>query len=824
MRIRKPSKRTMKKMKLWSIFIGKILLTLLIICAASAIICGIVFAIYVNKYIDPKIDIEVEALKLNYSSIVYYVDENGGEHELERLYNVQNRTWVDLSDIPENLINAAIAIEDERFEKHHGVDWKRTAGAALNLFFKMRSDFGGSTITQQLIKNLTGDKQDTVNRKIQEIMRALYLERHYSKDTIMEFYLNTIYLGQGCYGVQTASETYFGKDVKDLSLAECASLIGITNLPTYYDPFINPDNNKKRQQAILKKMLKLRKITKEEYEDALALELTFNHEKRTEDILSKQSYYVDQVIEDVIRDLIKERGYSYQVAERMIFSGGLKIYSAIDPDIQNAMDEVFKNDANFPKYKSSVQPECAMVVMDPYTGRVLGLVGGRGEKNSNRILNRATQTYRPPGSSIKPLAVYAPAIEYGLINPQSPVDDAPIRVYRGSPYPKNETRVYSGRISILKGLMDSLNTASMRTLEKLTPRRSYNFLTANLGFTSLDAKRDINPAPLSLGALTKGVSVLEMTAAYCVFPNDGIYIEPHTYTKVLDSQDRVLLEKEPGIIDAMSVKTSAYMNYMLQKVISGGTGTYAKLKRGMPAAGKTGTTDNDQDRWFVGYTPYYAGAVWFGYDKPQYISKSLSPALTTWKKVMDIIHENLEIKKFKQPDGFVYVDVCSCSGLLPTKECLNDPRGSQVTRGYFHREDVPTKYCNLHVAVEIDSATNMLATEHCPVENRKTVSLLHLERYFPVSGVVLGDEQFTLREYTETGELKTPPQGMFYYSPPANAPAYNRYCTVHTAPPVPEPPQEQDTEQPEDESPDDYVENPDTEVSEDRETTENDTE
>ncbi len=761
-----------------------ILITLGLIFLCTMLICGLVFTIYMTTSIDSKLDIGAETMNLNYTSVVYYIDDDGNEQELEQLFASQNRTWADLSEMPVHLRNAAIAIEDERFESHNGVDWYRTAGAAVNLFFKMRSDFGGSTITQQLVKNLTGDKQATVQRKLQEIMRARYIEKHHSKDEIIELYLNTIYLGQGCYGVRTAAEVYFNKDVSELTLAECASIIGITNLPTYYDPFINPENNKKRQVNILNKMLELKKITKEEYDEATAQELVFTREKRAEQLTSKQSYFVDQVIEDVISDLMEERGYSYQVAEKMIYSGGLKIYATIDPDIQNAMDSVFKNSANFPTYKGSTQPECAMVVMDPYTGNVLGIVGGRGEKTLNRGLNRATNSYRQPGSSIKPLSVYAPAIEYGLINPQSPVDDAPIKVLSNSAYPKNESRTYAGRMTILSGLEDSLNTVAMKTLVDLTPERSFNFLTANLGFSSLNRKSDINLAPLSLGALTKGVSVLEMAAAYSAFPNKGNYTQPKTYTKVLDNQNKVLLEKEAQVIDAMSEKTAAYMNYMLQKVVTQGTGVYAKLKSGMPAAAKTGTTDDDKDRWFVGYTPYYCAAVWYGYDKPKQIPKSLSPALTVWKKVMDEIHTGLENKNFFETDDFKYVNVCSCSGLIPGEACSLDPRGSRIIAGYFHKDDVPKKKCDVHKLVQIDSVTKQLAGEFCPTENLKNVGLLDLQRTFPMSGITLGDEQYTLRSYNADGTPKAPDGGYFFTA--AGSPPMNTLCSAHTSAPEPE--------------------------------------
>lgn len=745
--------------------------TLLYILACTAGICILTLIIYMLS-LDSKIDIEVESMKLNYSSIVYYLDEEGNEHEYERLYDSQNRTWVNLEDMPSYLKDAAIAIEDHRFMKHHGVDWKRTLSASVNLFLRMKSDFGASTITQQLVKNLTGDNQDSVRRKLQEIMRALYLERHYDKDTIIELYLNTIYLGKGCYGVGTAAQAYYGKNVSDLTLAESAALIGITNLPTYYNPYIHPENNLKRRTDILNRMKELKMISEEERDAAVSENIVFVKNDENTGNAKVQSYFVDQIIEDLIDDLVKEHGYSENVALRTIYSGGLKIYATVDPKIQAAMDEVFESKNVFPKYSGNVQPECAMVMLDPENGDVLALRGGRGEKTAARLLNRATQTKRPPGSSIKPISVYAPAIEYGIITPYSAEDDAPFKVLNGSAYPKNETRTYSGRTNVLNGVMQSLNTISMRTLDKLGIERSYNFLTANLGVTSLNSKSDRNLAPLALGQLTNGITVLEMAAAYAPFQNGGIYHKPRTYTKVLDAQGEVLLEKEDRPITAMSKKTATYMNYTLQKVVSGGTGTYAKLSRGMPAAAKTGTSNNDEDRWFVGYTPYYVGACWFGYDKPKYISKSLSPALTVWKKVMDKAHEDLPVKNFEKNDEFVYVNVCSCSGELPTELCALDPRGSKVVSGYFHKDDVPKTRCGVHVAVEIDSSTNMTATEFCPAANRKTVALMKLNRFFPIPGVVVPDEQYVVHE-------QNPPSGQYFFSSGAASPM-NSACTYHT--------------------------------------------
>ncbi len=764
---RRKSKKGFFKSNTWLV-----ILSLFLIMICTLIICTAVFLGYMFS-LDDEIDIEIETMRLNYSSIVYYLDENGEEHEFERLYDSQNRTWVSLDEMPDHLIDAAIAIEDHRFRSHNGVDWKRTLSASANMFFKMRSDFGASTITQQLIKNLTGDNQDSVKRKLQEIMRAQYLEKNYDKDTIIELYLNTIYLGEGCYGVGTAAKTYFNKDVSELTLAESASIVGITNLPTYYNPYLNPENNKVRRTNIINRMYNLEMISRSERDSALDEEVIFNTESQDDPNASVQSYFVDQIIEDVLEDLMEECGYSKAMALRMIYSGGLQIYATVNPEMQDAMDDIFEKDGVFPVYKGSVQPECAMILLDPNNGDVLAMRGGRGKKTGARVLNRATQSKRPPGSSIKPLSVYAPAIEYGLITPFSVEDDAPMQVLDNKPYPLNETRVYSGRTTILEGVKQSLNTISMRTLDKLSIDRSYNFLSTNLGIESLSKKGDKNLAPLALGQLTNGVTVLEMAAAYAPFANGGSYYEPRTYTKVLDNEGNVLLEKKPAPVKAMSKKTSMYMSYMLQNVVTSGTGTYAKLERGMPAAAKTGTSNNDEDRWFVGYTPYYVGAVWFGYDQPKYISKSLSPALTVWKKVMDATHKDLAVKNFSSSKDFQLVDVCSCSGLLPTDACKSDPRGSRIVAGYFHKDDIPTKSCDVHEFVEIDSSAKMLATENCPDGSKQTLALMRLNRFFQLGGIVIDDEQYNIHDGTA-------PKGMNYFATGVENPM-NEFCKVHSS-------------------------------------------
>lgn len=781
---------------------GIVIVTLVLIGLMTAAICGVAFSIYIDKYINPTIDINLDSLRLNYTSFIYCTDKKTGQPvELEQLYGKENRVWADYAEIPKYFKEAFIAIEDERFEEHNGVDWKRTIGAMVNWVVPIRQGFGGgSTITQQLIKNVTGQDDVTIKRKLQEIMRALELEKKYSKDEILELYLNTIFLGQNCNGVKTAAKVYFDKDLSQLSLAECASLAGITKNPSYYNPFRFPEHNKERQELILLKMLEQRKITQEEYDQAVAEKLAFKSAENQQQQDKVQSYFVDQVIEDVIKDLMDQKGYSRQMASLILYSGGLKIYTTIDVDVQAKMDQIFTDPENFPELtgKDGSMAQAAMTIMDPYTGNIVAMYGGYGAKTADRVLNRATQTTRSPGSSIKPLAVYAPALEYGLITPATVFDDAPKDfTVRSTGWPKNYYTGYRGRMTVQKAVEISNNAIPVEIINKLTPERSFNFMTANLGITSLVKAReyttssgatkvstDIAAAPLALGGLTDGVSVLDMTAAYSSFVNRGIYTKPRTYTKVTDSSNTVILDNTPVTNVAMKEKTAAYILNLLQNVVNGseGTGRKAKLEN-IATAGKTGTTTDDKDRWFVGLTPYYVASVWYGFDDPQEINISGNPALNIWKAVMDLVHKDLKPAEFTVNQEFVSTSICQDSGMLPNEYCSQDIRGNRVIKIMLAPEDVPKNVCTLHVPVQIDKVTGMIATEFCPPENLGVAAFLDIDRFFPIPGVTLGDSQYVLRPDADEGQT---PKGYREAFPDVvnGKPAKNRACTVHTVAPV----------------------------------------
>lgn len=629
----------------------KILLTVLLIFITTALLFTCIFAYYVKTNLSQNLDVTLEEMSLNLASTIYYTDDNGNAVEMASLSSTDsNRVWVEGENIPDYMAKAAVAIEDKRFYEHKGVDWYRTFGAFMNMFVSMRNDFGGSTITQQLIKNLTNKDEVTVQRKLLEIFRALELERQYSKDEIMNWYLNVIYLGESCYGVGTAAQTYFGKDVWDLDLAECACIIGITNNPSKYDPYISRSNNKERQELILAEMYDQGYITNEEYTQAKDETLVFKRAEGEEYAMTINSWYTDNVIRDVIADLQEKKGVSKEIAQNMVYSGGLQIYSCYDPKAQSIVDELYSDPANFPtvknKYGESLQSAC--VVLDPYTGAISAMVGGIGEKTGNLVYDRSTIAQRPAGSSIKPLATYGPAIDQGLITPSTLVNDAGnIKLSGTNWFPNNAGGGHSGIVTIQTALINSLNTVSAQILDKLGVQVSYDYLTQRLGFTSL-VPEDKNYAPLALGQFTNGVTVREMAQGFDAFVNDGVFTYARTYDYVTDSDGNMVLENDPETIVAFKANTAWTMTYMLNKAATYGTGSESYIGN-MPHAGKTGSSTNYQDRWFVGYTPYYVCAVWTGYDTPAYMSVSGNPSAKTWKTIMSKLNEGLPYKEFPTP-------------------------------------------------------------------------------------------------------------------------------------------------------------------------------
>ena len=630
----------------------KVLGTILLIFILSALLFGCIFAYYVKSTITPNINISLDDFSVKQSSSILYEASEDNWQQLIELSGSEKRIWVDYNDIPQYMEQAVISIEDKRFYTHKGVDWYRSVGAFFNMFLGMRNDFGGSTITQQLIKNLTKQDDVTVQRKLLEIFQALELEKKYDKQDIMQWYLNVVYYGEGSYGVQAAAQTYFGKDIQNLDLAECAAIAGITNLPTYYDPFYSLANNKERQEIILHEMYKQGYITKEECDAAIAEELQFVRGEEYTYTQETYTYYEETVIADVIHDLMEEKGINEIAAKQLVYNGGYQIYCCMKPDIQQKVDAIYQNlDALPHSYSNPTgqQLQSGIVIMDPHTGEVVALEGGTGSKTINFGLNRAVDTKRPAGSSFKPVAIYGPATEYGIITPSTLVLDEPDQTLKGTSwFPANSGNSYYGVVTIAEALKRSLNTVSAQILDKLTPRASYDFLTQKLGFTSL-IQADCDYAPLSLGQLTNGVTVREMAQAFSAFDNEGVFTYARTYTKVTDSNGNIVLDNTPNTIQAFSANTAHIMSYMLKGAVDGGTGSEARLGN-MPVAGKTGTTTDSRDRWFVGYTPYYCAAVWTGYDTPAVMNFSGNPASQIWHSVMASISEGQEYQEFPEAE------------------------------------------------------------------------------------------------------------------------------------------------------------------------------
>lgn len=622
--------------------------TILLIGVVTALIFVCIFAFYVKTCITPSLDIDLNDFTLNQSSIIYYKDSNGDYQKLTTVKSSENRIWIDGDQIPQHMKDALVAIEDKRFYTHKGVDWFRTAHAALNMFTG-GSTFGGSTITQQLIKNLTQQDDITVQRKLLEIFQALDLEKNYDKDEILEYYLNAVYFGEGCYGVQTAAQTYFGKDAKDLSVAEAASIVGITNLPTYYDPFYSVENNKERQENVLREMYKQGYLKKAEYEEAKNEELDFVRGENSPSSSNVYSYYEEVVLSDVIGDLAKAKGISRNAASQLVHNAGYEIYACIDKDIQAKVDAIYTDPEKLPKTYGSTksQLQSAIVIIDQATGEIKALRGGTGDKTINYGLNRATGTTRPPGSSIKPIAVYGPAVEYGLISPSTLVldkDEKHVQLTHTSWYPKNSPNSYDGIITITTALQKSKNTVAAQIVDKLTPSASLEFLRSRLGVTSL-IDSDADYAAMALGEPHYGITVREMAQAYTALANDGVFTYSRTYTMVKDRSGKIILDNQPQTIQAFSQNTARTMTYMLNNAATYGTGHESRLSN-MPVAGKTGTTSANRDRWFCGYTPYYTCAVWTGYDTPETMAFSGNPATQIWQKVMSAVHADLPRKEF----------------------------------------------------------------------------------------------------------------------------------------------------------------------------------
>ena len=762
--------------------VGGAFITVLLI----GIVCGFVFVGILGDYLQedilPMADMEIEDVEIDKNSTMYYVDEKGDIQVYQQIFASTTSKWADLEDIPEDMIHAAVSIEDKRFYSHQGVDWVTTIKACARMFFGDDS-VGGSSITQQLIKNLLLFEDETaddvtVQRKVLEIFRALQLEKRYHKDTIMEMYLNCIYLGQGCRGVRSAAETYFGKELELLTTAECASLISITNSPTYYDPYQNFENNQRRKENVLWSMRENGWLEEEEYQAALAQELVLKAGVDEEDRLascenencdyrgmvntykkdggvyycpecnsktsvqkdnsqSVYSYFGDTVLEDVAKMLAQQAGFQWNRATRdmmmqQIQKAGYHIYTTIDKKVQDQVDKIYTNLNEIPDTRGGQQLQSGMVIIDIRSGDIVAMAGGVGEKTEHDAWNRATDSERQSGSSIKPITVYAPAFESGAITPATVIKDMPMSYTNGA-YPLNDTRTYSYARTIYRGVVRSVNAVAANTLDRSGESYAFKFARDKFRMSTLveeyvDANgtvhSDVGIGPLAMGAQTFGVTVRDMASAFATFANDGEYRKGRTFSKVYDSNGNLVLDNVQEKEQILSKKTVDYMNYCLTAATKEGTGTEANLfnQYGITTAGKTGTSGNSKDRWYCGYTGYYAAAVWCGFDDPETITciNVNNPAAYLFKKVMGPIHQG-------KSDILLYsnrmkdVTVCLSSGKLATAACTHDVREiSPLVADEFmstgtasvYPEDMPTQVCDKHVMVEYCSGGGV-ATQAC---------------------------------------------------------------------------------------------------------------
>lgn len=638
-------------------------LSMVISCLLILSITLLCFMIPDYKKREYKIDIfssqriveTIKNLELDMTSIIYVKNASGEWEEYHRLHGDENRIWAPIEKMPKNLQNAFIAIEDERFESHSGVDWKRTFSAVGNELFKFSAtEFGGSSITQQLIKNITSDKKRDYTRKVREIARALYVETQLSKTDILEAYLNTIALGNGICGVQVAANYYFNKNVEDLTLLECASIAAITKNPTKYNPISNMDENKQRRNTVLLKMLELGLVEKKDFNEVYNQDIVIDNTQKENFEEEINNYFVDTLIEQVTTDLAEKYNCEEGIASQMLYSGGYKIYATIDTDIQTLLEKTYLDKTKyFGEYKTvdgkKEYVQSAMTILD-YSGHIVGIVGGTGEKTVNRSLNRAYTVPRQPGSTMKPLGVYTLAIENDILNYTSIVEDAPVKNYypTGKPGPREWFGGYKGDVPLNYALRKSMNAVPVKLLkEKIGIDTSYEFLTQKLHFKHL-IKEDKNLSSLALGGCHHGITPTESAAAFSIFGNGGVYHKPTTYYKVEKTNGEVVLEHDEKGEQVISGATATIMNHMLREVVyqSEGTArTVAGFNYKMKAYAKTGTTSDTKDAWLVGGTPYYIGSVWYGFDHNHQVSNN-NMAKNIWRDVMKEIHKDLEKKEF----------------------------------------------------------------------------------------------------------------------------------------------------------------------------------
>ncbi len=625
----------------------------------------------------------------------------------------ERRIYVPIEEMPDQLLHAFIAIEDKRFYRHPGVDPLRTARAVLG-YIGGNASFGGSTITQQLVKNLTGHDEPTPDRKIREIFLALDLERHADKSEVLECYLNIINLAEGCRGVGAAAARYFSKTPAELTLAECATLAAITQNPARFNPLKHPDAAKARRDVILREMHEQNYISDKELSDALATPLALHpgaivpHQSDPSDEGKISSWYADMVVADVIHDLCDRLGYTYTAASELVYTGGIHIETAMDTELQAIVEAYYADLSHFPTGDARV-PQSACILMDAATGDILAVAGAIGEKNANRLQNYATDTHRPAGSCIKPLSLYAPALEKGVVTWSSILEDAPMSELNGRPWPRNADGLYRGRVTVGTSLAESLNTVAVRLLDMVGEDTSLSYLREHFGMNGILPDADRTQASLALGQQSRGVTLRELTAAYSAFPG-GIARPAISYHRVWDRHGTLLLENPVGQgRQAVTPETAALMTRLLGEVTGRGTASsYITVdeRLGIETAGKTGTTQNNCDRRFVGMTPRLLGGVWMGYDYPSELRGIQgNPCVRIWDDLMNLCEPAYHGAPWRQTfDLGVHLaeaEFCPLSGALITPDCVDPTTEGSSEHGWFIPGTEPHTFCREHEAPPI---------------------------------------------------------------------------------------------------------------------------
>lgn len=738
--------------------VGIALFSLAVICALAVL--GL--AIYIKTNIDFESDEILFSRAAVHNSTTFFRDAYPSDDEYTpvelEISGGLKKIYYSLDEIPEVIKKGILDVEDRKFYQHNGVDFRRTVFALANYIFKKENRFGASTITQQVIKNISGDNEITLTRKLNEIIRSLHIEQKFSKDKILELYLNIVPMSENMYGMGIASRSYFGKEPYELSIAECATLIGIINAPSAYNPYNNPDKCKEKRNSVLAIMKECGTIDETEYTEAVSAPLKVVERERIAD--RYDSWFVEYVIDEATSDLSKKYGISEDAARMMLLGGGYKVYTTVDVNVQNVLQKYFEDVSNFPdEVKDGLN--YAMAVTESKNGTLSGIVGRVGKKQGNRLLNHAAALHTP-GSVLKPLALYAPLLDEGRISWSSVFDDVPVsfsdRDGEYVEYPHNSPNVYDGLISVKDALRLSKNTVAVRLCNILGCERAFNILKNDYGFDTLVKSKksegvtytDIAVSPMALGQLTYGVPLVKLVEAYGTFASYGVHKKMRSYIEIRDENDDVVFANNPVEKRIMSDSSAKIMNKMLEEVADSGTAKGITLNKTVPTAAKTGTSGASKDKMLIGYTPFYTGGIWCGYENSGRSVASLSPShIKIWDEIMLEIHHNIDNAVLStanfSTDGLIYAPYCMDSGDRYSENCLYDPRGSRSSYGYFTEDSVPDKKCATHILCRYDALGKGVADQYSDPTDIVIVSLLDIpNRVFPKE-IFVTDAEFVWR-------------------------------------------------------------------------------